>query len=226
MRACFDPLIRGQQSAVALIHRIDVVVMGNDHMRFELVDDRIARVDGNKVITEGGAEREADVLVLATGFDVLRILSTYDAVGRSGKTLRETWDDDNAQAYLGTVVPDFPNFFMLLGPNSGLGHNSVILMIEAQVAHICRVLSAMRDQNLPAITPSAEAQAAFEAEIDARLSDSVWQAGGCVSWYQDENGRNTTLWPGTVREYQRRMAKSGLEQYIPVVADEPAGEFP
>ena len=159
-----------------------------------------------------GTEVEADVVIWGTGFHVTDSLAGIDFTGENGLPLSEAWQE-GLQAHLGTATTGFPNLFFLLGPHTGLGHNSVVLMIEAQVAHVCKVLQGMRDQDIAAVTPAEEKQAAFEAEIETRLNDSVCQAGGCVSWYQDENGRNTTLWPGTVREYQQLMAKSGLEQY-------------
>jgi hypothetical protein len=89
-------------------------------------------------------------------------------------------------------------------------------MIEAQAAHVGRVLAQMRRDRLAAVSPRPEAQAAFEAEMTARLADTVWQGGGCASWYQDAAGRNTTLWPGTVAEFQKRMAAAGLDEYAAV----------
>ncbi len=165
-----------------------------------------------------GTEVEVDVVIWGTGFHVTDSLASIDITGENGLTLQDSWKD-GLQAHLGTTNAGFPNLFFLLGPHTGLGHNSVVLMIEAQVAHVCRMLDAMRQQGIDAIAPRPEAQVAFEQEIQARLNDSVWQAGGCVSWYQDENGRNPTLWPGTVREYQRRMKRSGLEQYQPAKAE-------
>ncbi|MEX0284166.1 MAG: flavin-containing monooxygenase, partial [Paracoccaceae bacterium] len=166
-----------------------------------------------------GSETDVDVVIWGTGFHVTDSLASIDIAGEGGLTLKEAWSD-GLQAHLGTATAGFPNLFFLLGPHTGLGHNSVVLMIEAQVAHVCRLLDQMREAKTQAVAPKPEAQAAFEAELDERLSDSVWQAGGCVSWYQDENGRNTTLWPGTVREFQRRMAKAGIEEYRPVPVEQ------
>ena len=120
------------------------------------------------------------------------------------------------KANLGTAIAGFPNFFILLGPHTGLGHNSVVLMIEAQVRHIGRVLDEMQRDGLQVVTPDPKKQAAFTQEMHDRHTDSVWQAGGCTSWYQDAQGRNTTLWPGTVSEFEKRMARSGLEHYQPL----------
>lgn len=177
-----------------------------------LVPAGLENVSYRTLTATDGTEVEADVVIWGTGFHVTDSLAGIDFTGENGLPLSEAWQE-GLQAHLGTATTGFPNLFFLLGPHTGLGHNSVVLMIEAQVAHVCKVLQGMRDQDIAAVTPAEEKQAAFEAEIETRLNDSVWQAGGCVSWYQDENGRNTTLWPGTVREYQQLMAKSGLEQY-------------
>ena len=99
--------------------------------------------------------------------------------------------------------PGFPNLFMLLGPNTGLGHNSVLLMIESQIAYLRQALAHRRRQGLATLEPTPQAQARFIAEVDAGTDGSVWTAGGCLSWYTDATGRNSTLWPGSVRAYQR-----------------------
>ncbi|WP_170763769.1 flavin-containing monooxygenase [Ruegeria lacuscaerulensis] len=174
----------------------------------------VVSVDDDRIVAADGDEMQADVLIWGTGFHVTDVVERLDITGADGLTLREAWAD-GMQANLGTAIAGFPNFFILLGPHTGLGHNSVVLMIEAQVRHIGRVLGQMKREKLTAIAPDAAKQAAFTQEMRHRHSDSVWQAGGCTSWYQDAEGRNTTLWPGTVSEYERRMAQSGLEQYHP-----------
>lgn len=186
----------------------------------DLITAGVERIDGDTLTATDGRQVQADVLIWGTGFHVTDALNRLDITGAGGLRLEQAWAG-GLQAHLGTALAGFPNLFFLLGPHTGLGHNSVVLMIEAQVAHIGRLLARMRDQELAAIEPRPEAQAAFEAELDARLSGSVWQAGGCVSWYQDAAGRNTTLWPGTAGEFRKRMAAAGLEQYRPAVAAAP-----
>lgn len=165
-----------------------------------------------------GTEIDADAVIWGTGFHVTDSLSALDIRGVDGVRLQDSWAG-GMQAHLGSAVAGFPNLFFLLGPHTGLGHNSVVLMIEAQVAHICRMLGEMQKSGLSAIAPRVDKQAAFEAELDERMASSVWQDGGCVSWYQDEHGRNTTLWPGTVREFQRLMARAGLDEYEPILTE-------
>ncbi|WP_170387921.1 flavin-containing monooxygenase [Ruegeria atlantica] len=171
-------------------------------------------IKGNQVIASDGSHAQADILIWGTGFRVTDVIERLDITGIDGLTLRDAWAN-GMQANLGTAIAGFPNFFILLGPHTGLGHNSVVLMIEAQVRHIGRVLDQMKRDGIQAITADAAKQTAFTQEMQDRHSDSVWQAGGCTSWYQDAKGRNTTLWPGTVSEYEKRMARSGLEQYTP-----------
>jgi len=142
--------------------------------KVELVDDRIVRIDGNRVITEDGSEREADVLVLATGFDVLRVINTYETVGRGGVTLREAWEDDNAQAYMGTVVPGFPNYFTLYGPNLQPGHGgSLIFVVEMQVRYIMDMIRQMTENGLGAVEVRPEVHDAYNADVDARHENMV-----------------------------------------------------
>ncbi|WP_170468843.1 flavin-containing monooxygenase [Ruegeria arenilitoris] len=180
-----------------------------------LIPQGVASIEGDEVILADGTRTQADVLVWGTGFHVTDIIENLDITGSNDLTLRQAWSE-GMQAHLGTAIAGFPNFFILLGPHTGLGHNSVVLMIEAQVRHIGRVLDQMQRDGVQAITPRPEKQAAFEQEMKDRHLNSVWQVGGCTSWYQDAQGRNTTLWPGTVSEYEKRMAQSGLEHYLPV----------
>lgn len=175
----------------------------------------VASIDGNSILASDGTRAEADVLIWGTGFQVTNVVERLDITGTDGLTLRSAWTN-GMSAHLGTAIAGFPNFFILLGPHTGLGHNSVVLMIEAQVGHIGRVLSEMQRKELSVITPDAAKQAAFTQEMQDRHADSVWQTGGCTSWYIDADGQNTTLWPGTVAEFQKRMSQSGLEQYIPI----------
>ncbi len=178
----------------------------------DVVPRAVTSIDGNRLTASNGDEIEADVLIWGTGFHVTDMVDNLDITGDDSLTLKQAWSD-GMQANLGTAIAGFPNFFILLGPHTGLGHNSVVLMIEAQVAHIGRVLSGMHVNGLRIITPDADKQAAFTQEMQERHLESVWQSGGCTSWYQDANGRNTTLWPGTVSEFRKRMPRSGLEQY-------------
>ncbi len=187
-----------------------------------LVPQGVASIESDRIIAADGSTVQADVLIWGTGFHVTDVVQRLDISGVNEITLHKAWGD-GMQANLGTAIAGFPNFFILLGPHTGLGHNSVVLMIEAQVKHIGRVLAQMKKRGLKAIMPDAAKQDEFTREMRERHTDSVWQTGGCTSWYQDAQGRNTTLWPGTVAEYEKRMAQAGLEQYRPVPT--PNGEL-
>ncbi|GGH23969.1 Predicted flavoprotein CzcO associated with the cation diffusion facilitator CzcD [Cribrihabitans marinus] len=177
-----------------------------------LVASGVDRIEGRTLVAQDGRRVDADVLIWGTGFRVTDAAERLDVTGAGGRTLREAWSG-GMQAHLGTAIAGFPNLFLLLGPHTGLGHNSVVLMIEAQVGHVGRLLADMERKGLTAIAPCADAQAGFEAEMADRLAGSVWQDGGCRSWYQDAAGRNPTIWPGTVGAFRRRMKRAGLEQY-------------
>jgi hypothetical protein len=123
-------------------------------------------------------------------------------------------------AHWGIAVPDFPNLFLLLGPNTGLGHNSVVLMIEAQVRYIMSLLRQMRARGWRAIEVRREAEAAWNDKIQGKIAGTVWLTGGCKSWYLDENGRNTTIWPGFVAEYQFKTRRAKIAEWQETVVRE------
>jgi cation diffusion facilitator CzcD-associated flavoprotein CzcO len=171
-----------------------------------VVSSGIREVTPEGIIDGDGTLHRVETIIFGTGFHVTDQPIGDRVIGRNGETLAETWQG-SPKAHLGVAVAGFPNFFMLLGPNSGLGHNSVLLMVEAQIAYLRQALSYRRRHGLAAIEPSPQAQARFVAEVEEGTQGSVWTAGGCVSWYLDETGRNSTLWPGSVRAYQRRLAR-------------------
>jgi hypothetical protein len=138
--------------------------------------------------------------------------------GRSGRTLAEAWSP-SMYAYRGTTVPDFPNLFFLLGPNTGLGHTSVVLMIEAQLQQVIRTLKHMRTNGIVAMEPTAGAQQEWSRTIDRKMRGTVWQTG-CQSWYLDSTGRNTTIWPGFVTSFRLRMRQFRPSDYAVIPARE------
>jgi cation diffusion facilitator CzcD-associated flavoprotein CzcO len=156
----------------------------------------VARLTRTGAVTEDGRMHALDAIVYATGFDVAANFARLDLVGRDGLRLTDAWAGGVA-TYNGITVAGFPNYFMLLGPNTGLGHNSVIAMIEVQVQHVLDCLRAFR-RGGRAIEVRPEAQARFADRIRTRMTDSIWQAGNCRSWYLDAQGRNTALWPDSV----------------------------
>jgi cation diffusion facilitator CzcD-associated flavoprotein CzcO len=178
----------------------------------DVVTDGISEVRENSIIDAAGVEHEVDTIIFGTGFQVTDIPISHRIHGRDGRTLAESWQG-SMKAHLGVGVAGFPNLFMLLGPNTGLGHNSVLLMIEAQIAYLRQLLRHRQEHDLAALEPTVAAQSAYVAEVDALTEGSVWTAGGCLSWYVDVTGRNSTLWPGSVRAYQRRLADFDAADY-------------
>ena len=190
----------------------------------DVVSAGIAEVTPDAIIDADGVRHEVDTIIFGTGFHVTDMPFAERVRGRNGQTLADQWQG-SPQAHLGMSVAGFPNLFMLLGPNTGLGHNSVLLMIEAQIAYLKRALRYRRDHGLGTLEPTPQAQAAYVAEVDRSTQGSVWTAGGCLSWYVDKTGRNSTLWPGSVRAYQRRLARFEIGDYrtqLPRPAPQPA----
>ena len=179
----------------------------------ELVTTGIKEVRERSIVTEDGVERPLDVLIFGTGFHVTELLRGIRIVGRGGVEIHDTWHD-RISAYLGITVSGFPNFFMLLGPNTGLGHNSVVLMIEAQARYVMSCLRLMRKRGERAMDVKPEVQQGFVQELRNRLPHTVWESG-CRSWYQDaRNGEGSAIWPGSVVAYRRRTRAASAEDYI------------
>jgi cation diffusion facilitator CzcD-associated flavoprotein CzcO len=179
----------------------------------ELVTEGISEVCPHSIVTRDGAERPIDVLIYGTGFRATEPLIGCRVVGKGGVEIHDAWQK-RMSAYLGITVAGFPNFFMLLGPNTGLGHNSVVLMIEAQARYAMNCLKLMQRKKQPVLEVRPEVQQSFVEEIYGRMATTVWQSGGCHSWYQDQTtGEITTLWPGSVMSYVRRTRSVSPSDY-------------
>jgi cation diffusion facilitator CzcD-associated flavoprotein CzcO len=168
----------------------------------EVVTDGIAEVTPTGIVTTEGVKHEVDTIIYGTGFKVTD-LPVMDMVhGRDGVSLREAWAD-GMEAHLGTAIAGFPNFFMLIGPNTGLGHSSMVFMIESQIAYILDALKTMDAQGLREVEVRRDVQRAFVDGVRSSMRNTIWTRGGCTSWYLDSEGRNTTLWPSfTFRFWQ------------------------
>jgi cation diffusion facilitator CzcD-associated flavoprotein CzcO len=194
------------------------VLLSNDYFpalqqpNVEVVTDGIAEVRPRSVVDADGIEREVDAILFGTGFHVIDMPFADRVTGRGGATLAERWDG-GMKALKGTSIPGFPNFFMLLGPNTGLGHNSVVFMIEAQIQYVADALRTLREQGATTVEVREEAVEAYDAEIQERLKGSVWNTGGCASWYLDDKGRNSVIWPGFTWPYKRRTLRFDPEAY-------------
>jgi cation diffusion facilitator CzcD-associated flavoprotein CzcO len=178
----------------------------------EVITERAREVTARGVVAEDGSERLVDTIIFATGFHVTDMPAAVHVRGREGRTLADVWRE-GPRAYLGTTVSGFPNLFLLIGPNTGLGHTSMIYMIESQLAYILDAVRLMRQRGVRAFEPSAEVQDAYNEEIQRRMQGTVWTSG-CASWYLDAGGRNSTLWPGFTAEYRWRTHRFDPSRYV------------
>ncbi|MFI6595184.1 flavin-containing monooxygenase [Nonomuraea sp. NPDC050536] len=174
----------------------------------DVVTDRIVRVAAKGVETAEGL-READTIIYATGFRSTEFLSPIEVQGRDGVSLTRQWHS-GAEAYLGISVPNFPNLFLLYGPNTNLGHNSIVFMIECQVNHVLSCLPYIRKHGTIEVRP--EAMAAWTRQLEAAMGRMVW-GNGCQSWYKTAEGRVTNNWPGPTTLYRRLTARPPLPAY-------------
>jgi cation diffusion facilitator CzcD-associated flavoprotein CzcO len=186
----------------------------------ELVTDGVAEVRESSIVDGAGVEREVDTIIFGTGFHVTDLPAAEQVRGRGGKLLNDVWKG-SPSAYLGTSVPGFPNLFFLLGPNTGLGHSSMVYMIESQIAHILSALRAMKAEDAHEVEVRPETHAAWNSGIDSRMKGTVWNTG-CASWYLDDTGRNATLWPDWTFRFRERAAKFDPAAYD-LHTREPAG---
>jgi cation diffusion facilitator CzcD-associated flavoprotein CzcO len=169
----------------------------------------LARVTEHGGVDSDGVEYDVDVIVWATGFKVLEPPLADRVVGREGRTLAEAFAHNDMSAYKGTTVAGFPDLYILQGPNTGLGHSSVVLMTEAQVRYL---VPAVASGFVHEVEPAR--QSAYVAGIDEQLADTVWQQGGCRSWYQNGHGRNVALWPGSTHAFARLLRRFDPEAYV------------
>ena len=194
------------------------VLLSNDYYpalgqpNVDVVTDGIREIRANSIVTADGTERPVDVIVLGTGFKITDQPATERVRGRDGRLLGDHWDG-SPRALNGSAIPGFPNLFMLLGPNTGLGHNSVVFMIESQIAYVMDCLRQMDRHGLAVVEAREEAERAFSASVDAKMRGTVWMEGGCASWYLDRNGRNSTLWAGTSWSFRQLTKRFDLSQY-------------
>lgn len=169
----------------------------------ELVDEALAELRPGGGVAADGSEHEFDTLIFATGFRPTDPPITHVIEDDGGVSLRERWDG-RPHAHLGTTIPGFPNFFMLYGPNLNLANTSIVFMLEAQIDYMLSALDVVRGQGATRIEPRRESEAAWNRWIQRELEGTVWNDGGCASWYLDEDGHNSIMWPDfTFRYWQR-----------------------
>jgi cation diffusion facilitator CzcD-associated flavoprotein CzcO len=147
------------------------------------------------VITRDGTERETDTIIFGTGFHVTDFPVAQRIWNGAGVSLAQQWTSPRPDAFRGTTAPGFPNLFVLAGPNTGLGHNSQVFMIEAQIRYVVSAVRHTRRRGAVRVEVRPGAQAAYDRELQRKMKNTVWVTGGCRSWYLDSEGRNVTLWP-------------------------------
>ncbi|MEU6538200.1 NAD(P)/FAD-dependent oxidoreductase [Streptomyces sp. NPDC047000] len=179
----------------------------------DVVASGLAQVRGPVAVGADGSEAEVDAIVFGTGFHVTDMPIADRVVGADGRTLAETWKD-GMQALRGATAGGFPNWMTIIGPNTGLGNSSMILMIESQLNYLAdyvRQLAVLGGR--AALDARPDAVAAWNGAVQERMRRTVWSTGGCTSWYLDANGRNTTVWPGTTSEFRRATRRVDLGEY-------------
>jgi cation diffusion facilitator CzcD-associated flavoprotein CzcO len=175
--------------------------------------DGIARFDATGVVTASGEHLDLDVVVFSTGYDATDGLIAYDVRGRDGVRLADVWHD-HPRAYLGTSVPGFPNFFVVTGPNTGIGHTSAIFVIESQMLYLLQAIEAVRESGAAAIEVTPEAEDAYTTMIHREMEKTVWYDGGCTSWYQSRSGRVVAMFPGFSFSFRRLTRRFRPDHHV------------
>ncbi len=213
-RQVADPVLRQQLTPDYAIGCKRVLLMNTYYPALTrphvtLITDPIVRVTAGSVVTASGTERAVDAIIFGTGFDLTEAATASDIRGRGGKRLF----DGDREAYKGCAVAGFPNYFMITGPNTGLGHNSMIYMIESGVQYVLGAVRAILDANLHSVEVKPAVQQAFNDDLRRRMKGTVWSSG-CKSWYLDKAGNSSTLWPGFTFAYRRLTRRFDIENYV------------
>jgi len=177
-----------------------------------VVTDGITEVNESGLITADGKHHAVDSIVLCTGFHVTDHPMMARLFGRDGRSIAESWSE-GAAAYLGTTVAGFPNLFLLGGPNTGIGHNSMVYMLESQFTYVLGALRALHKRAAAAVEVKAQAAQAFVDEMQTQFPGTVWSSG-CASWYLDAKGKNTTLWPSFTWSFRNRTRRFDTAAYV------------
>jgi cation diffusion facilitator CzcD-associated flavoprotein CzcO len=176
----------------------------------ELVTDAIERFSREGIVTRNGVTHPVDTVVFATGFETMTFLAPMEIEGREGRTLSEAWRD-GAEAYLGIAVSGFPNLFLLYGPNTNLGHNSIIFMIECQVGYVMQLIQRMQ-KNGAALEVRGEAMRRYNQQLQLDLANTTW-GEGCTSWYKTASGKVTNNWSGFTVQYWWRTRRPDFRAF-------------
>jgi cation diffusion facilitator CzcD-associated flavoprotein CzcO len=175
--------------------------------------EKIIEIVAEGVVTADGVVHAVDTIIFGTGFHVTDNPVAGLIVGKAGVSLQQHWATTGMQAYCGTTIPGFPNYFMLAGPNTGIGHTSLVVMIEAQVDHAVGALKAVADGGKLSLDVRPDVLDRWEKHVQTKAAPTVWNSGGCSSWYLDEAGRNTTLWPDYTFRFIRQTRHFNAADY-------------
>jgi cation diffusion facilitator CzcD-associated flavoprotein CzcO len=202
------------------------VLLSNDYYpalaqpNAEVVASSLARIEGNTAIASDGTSNEVDAIVFATGFHTVDMPMAKQVWGTDGRSLEDVWDGD-MRALRGTTVAGFPNLCFVIGPNTGLGHNSMVHVIESQLAYIVDYIRTLDRSGADALDTDARAQQAWCDDVERRMGPTVWSTGGCKSWYLNEAGRNPILWPGSTVRFRRKTRRVDESEYVRISAPTP-----
>lgn len=216
-RSVKDPALRARLTPDYVIGCKRILLSNNYYPALaqpntEVVAAALTEVRGSSVVTADGTEREVDAIVFGTGFHVTDMPIGDRVIGADGRTLRGRWKNGMA-ALRGCTVDGFPNLLLVIGPNTGLGNSSMILMIESSLNYLADYLRILERTGAAALDAKPAAVAAWNEEVQRRVARTVWNTGGCKSWYLDANGRNTAAWPGTTAEFRRATRQVVISEY-------------
>jgi cyclohexanone monooxygenase len=179
----------------------------------DLVTDGIAEIRENAIVTKNGDVREVDAIVVATGFHVTDSPAFERIFRADGRSLAQLWHEQGQQAYKGATVAGFPNLMFVIGPNTGLGHSSMVYMAESHINYLADALREMDRHGLATFEVRAEAQREYNDKLQRHMNRTIWTTGGCASWYLDEHGNNTTLWPSFTFAFRQITRRFDLAAY-------------
>ncbi len=194
------------------------VLVSSDYYRslnlphVDVVTSPIVKVTPDAVVTADGKTHPADTIIMGTGFNSHGFVAPMRVAGLDGRALDDAWRD-GPRAYLGLAVAGFPNFFLMYGPNTNVGSGSVVHMLESQIAYIVQAVRALHDPEVLYMDVREGVLSAFDERLQHRLGGTVWNVGGCNSWYLQGGTRNASNWPGSMLDYRRRTRSLDPSDY-------------
>ncbi|MGS2804859.1 flavin-containing monooxygenase [Nocardia sp. MW-W600-9] len=179
----------------------------------DVVTDGIREIGEHSIVANDGTEREVDAIVLATGFEITDS-PTYDLIsGRDGRTLAEVFGENGLSVYKGTTIANFPNLFLMIGPNAALSYTSAVFTIESQINYIVDAITTMDARGLRTVEVREQAQTEYNRNLQTKFVGTVWNAGDCTSWFVDEQGRHSRLWPDFSFRFERMLRTFDVDAY-------------